>query len=316
MGSKVRAKAFIGTLIGSILMGVLALGLPSATAMSAPVDPTEDYPRLPATCIGPGQQIPQHAGPCYLTPYDPDRRTVVLWGDSHAWMYIPPLQKLAEGRHVNLVAFVMGACPPILVNSHTPKAPHSIRCRRQSVAAMAFLQEQLADHHPTRVILAANWTGYIEVYRQTRLDWILPLSGYDPFVAERAEMFHASTGPLFAALGDQGIQVDVVAQTATVPTYPGPCSAGTEPYACDVLRFRAIPEESSTRDWLKSKMQGLDAGARYIDVNGEICSSSNCHGRIHGIYTFFNDLHLSTTRALRMSRFFAPTFSLLAQQPR
>ena len=45
----------------------------------------------------------------------PDRPTVVVWGDSHAWHHLPGLRAEANAQQVNLVAFVMGACPPVVV---------------------------------------------------------------------------------------------------------------------------------------------------------------------------------------------------------
>ena len=51
-------------------------------------------------------------------------------------------------------------------------------------------------------------------------------------------------------------------------------------------------------------MEPLVGKGRYITTNGPVCSVKLCHGMVDGIYTFFDDLHLSATRSRTLARYF------------
>jgi peptidoglycan/LPS O-acetylase OafA/YrhL len=55
-----------------------------------------DVPEMPAECLRGDDVIPSRPGRCDLVPYEIGRPTVMLWGDSHAWMYIPALEAAAR----------------------------------------------------------------------------------------------------------------------------------------------------------------------------------------------------------------------------
>src|SRR5687767_3401187 len=107
------------TLALAVVTAGLLLGA-GATAQ-ARVSPQDDYPRMPRACVDPADLIPQKPGMCKLTTYRERRATLVLWGDSHAWQMIPALKGATAGRNVNLVAFLMGGCPPMDPNLKTPQ---------------------------------------------------------------------------------------------------------------------------------------------------------------------------------------------------
>lgn len=280
---------------------VLLLAAPS---MAVVADPSHDVPRLPRSCVAPEDLIPQEPGACYLLPFKKQRPTIVLWGDSHAWQFIPALRVAVGKRDVNLVAFVMGGCPPMI---QAPRK-HSLSCEVSNRMALRFTKKLKAGAEPVRVILGASWGRYRSARQQQLLDVLFPQPGSDAYAIKIGKLAKKGTPRLFRQLGRAGIRTDVTAQTAQVPTNRPRCVTGSEqPYSCDLLRSQAIPSESDTRDWLRALMRSLPGNARYIDVNGRYCDANVCHGLVDGVYTFFDDLHLSATMSRSLDSFFAPS---------
>jgi hypothetical protein len=120
-------------------------------------------------------------------------------------------------------------------------------------------------------------------------------------------LFHSGTPALFRRLGREAVDVHVVGQVLTVPRPADFCLGGTQPYVCDMPRDRAIPEEDATRDWVQRQMSRLAGRPRYFEVNGAVCGALTCKGMKDGIYTFFDDVHLSATRSSTLAPRFART---------
>ncbi len=129
--------------------------------MQAKASPQNDFPRMPRSCVDPKDLIPQEPGMCKLNTYRQARPTVVLWGDSHAWQMIPALKGAIKGRNVNLVAFVMGGCPPMDPHLNTPKKrKNATSCQKSNDLALRYaLKRKLRradragprDRHPAAV---------------------------------------------------------------------------------------------------------------------------------------------------------------------
>jgi hypothetical protein len=232
---------------------------------------------------------------CHLKPFHKDRPTVVLWGDSHAWMLIPALLRQAEKDHVNPDVFTLGACPPLMVEAPKPGHHFGSKCERQNYNARQYVLKLKRAHRPVRVVFAANWVGYRQIYRESH-GGTVPTT-YEPYAVEMATLFHKGTPAIFRKLGETGVDVDVVGQILTVPRPAPPCLLGMNPYSCPMLRSQAIPEEAETRAWVEKQMAKLSGTPRYIDVDDRMCDATMCQARIDGIYTFFDDLHLSATRS-------------------
>lgn len=288
---------------GASALSLLVL-LTAAPAAAVVADPSNDVPHLPRSCVAPKDLIPQEPGACQLTPFRKGRPTVVLWGDSHAWQFIPSLRAAVGKRDLNLVAFVMGGCPPMAL----PRRKQAISCEVANVKALSFVRRLNAGPEPLRVILGASWERYRSAKRRAAADAIFPLPGYDQYAARIGELAENGIPRLFRKLGKAGVRVDVTAQTAQVPMTRAPCLTGSEqPYSCDLLRAQAIAWEDDTKQWLRGQMESLRGNPRYIDVNQHFCDGTVCHGRVDGVYTFFDDLHLSATLARKLKPFFAPS---------
>jgi hypothetical protein len=267
-----------------------------------------DSPHLPKRCFGPGNDTPP-AGPCFVTKYHPKRPSLVLWGDSHAYMFLPAVQRVVKGRGVNLVTFVAGSCPPTRIPV-TRGDHYSTKCELEQVLALRWVTRQQRAGHHVEVVLGSNWEGFRSAWRDVAAGG-QRAAQYNDFTKYMITLSHDYTAPLFARLRALKVPTDVLAQAATVPDAEQSLTACTvgrapyDPYVCDLLRSRAIPEESQVRAWLHQLMRGL-VSARYIDTTGVYCSALICRGQIGGVYTWYDHLHLSATRTATMWRYFLP----------
>ncbi|GEP36046.1 hypothetical protein NSZ01_38140 [Nocardioides szechwanensis] len=263
---------------------------PSPTMTLPPVPPELDYPRLPQECASREEKIPQLPGACFLTAFVKSRPTVVLWGDSHAWQHIPVLRLAVDELPVNLVGFVMGSCPPMDLGLPLGEGT---KCEQNATAALDYVLRLDREGRPLKVVLGAYWRFYLDV--------LATPGDYDEYEQQQAGFFEEFTPQAFRALGRAGIDTDVIAQTVSVPE-PAPCAA---PYVCKLPRADALREEAATDAWVRDAMRPLGGDARYIDPNGEICDDSWCYGRRDGIYTFFDQQHLTATRSRTLLPLFA-----------
>lgn len=305
-----------------LLTGVTAMALVATTAGGAFLlaqdkagserwigvsEQLNDVPRMPDYCLEPGDLIPQSPEVCRLNRFVPDHPTVVLWGDSHAWMFIPGLHKAARRTDVNLVTVVMGGCPPF-----DPALPPKSRwsgvssCEKLNDLGLRFVKRLHQRSAPVRVILGASWESYRGVepltlnarrdadpQHQATLDTVAPLVA-------------VGTPRLFRELGSLGIGTDVIAPTVAVPRSAPLCEA-VGLFSCDLDREEARAREAGTLTWLTRLVRRLPPDAQLINVNNALCDRDVCHAELDGIVSYFDDNHLSATRARALSTYFRPS---------
>jgi hypothetical protein len=309
-----RPRPHAGPVVLVVLavLASLVLALTAATpARALPADEV-DSPTMPADCFGPAQTAGEPTA-CTYSGFKKKRPTVVLWGDSHAWMYIPALRQATRGRDVNFVSFVAGSCPPIATNS-TPATGYSGKCERSNVNALRYVKRLERRGSEVRVLLGSNWSGFRMAYRRIALEQVGVDAGYDDYTRQMVALSHEGTPRLFQRLGRLGVDVDVIAQAATIPDRVLPCAAGDDPYACEIPRWRALPEERRTESWLRSQMDLLTGDSRYITPTDAYCNSLVCGGNVGGIFTWYDPLHLSATRTKNLASYFAPTIRALTRR--
>lgn len=298
-------------LLPALALALLAGLMGPAPLAQARVDPSSDHPRLPARCEGDRHKIPTKPGVCFITEFIKTRPTVVIWGDSHAWQYVPALLAAAKARRANLVGFFMGGCPPVKVPLTPPAGGYASICEKHNAMAMKFVKRLEKGPRDLRVVLGSNWAGYRRADREIKAGGGEASHGYTPWVQQMVALFMSGAGPLFPALGRVGVDVDVIGHTATVPRSAAPCPAGETPYVCDIPRKRAVYDEYKTRRWLRGLMTKLAGRPRLIEVNNAFCDNTVCHGMVDGIYTFYDDLHLSATNVRTLRPYFRRTFRAL-----
>jgi hypothetical protein len=261
-----------------------------------------DAPKLPPGCFGPARSGPDPF-PCPLNPYKPRRPTIMLWGDSHAYMYIPALREAVRGENVNLVSFVAGSCPPVLrLRDRGPGL-----CRRSNYVALKTVQQLVREKKRFKVVLGSNWSGFRRAFRRVYLEDAAGIpSGYDDYTKDMVRLAHEGTPALFDRLGRMGVDVDIIDQAATVPERRRSCAAGEDPYDCDLPRWRALPEERRTDAYLREQQAKIQVRgrSRIIDATPGYCTATVCRGKVGPVHTYFDDLHLSATRTRKLARYF------------
>lgn len=256
-------------------------------AAYAQPDPGSDVPTLPPECNN-YENAPNPPGPCYINGYRPGRPTLMLWGDSHAWQWVPALQAAATGRDVNLVGFWSGSCPPMLRTS-----PAEADCQETNYLATRFVKRLDNQHRKVRVVLGASWQRYRAILRGLRY---YKYGNYQ-YAEQMAGLFETDGPALFRLLGRRGIATDVIGQAPVVP--PGSCSR--KKFACRYQRSQSLLQESGTEAWVRDLMAPLPSGKRLIDVADQVCLARTCPGYRDGVYTFLDRSHVTATRS-RMSR--------------
>lgn len=281
--------------IALVASGLMVAATPSA---AAPGDPRFDYPRLPPSCMDPKDPFAEREpGICKIGTYRQARPTVVVWGDSHALQMVPALRGAVRGRGVNLVAFLAGSCPPMDPQLDTPKKrKRATSCKKVNHLGLTYVLRRKRLGLETKVILGGSWHRYLAALRQ----------GTPPeasYVAKIAQDLKTDTPRLFRRLGKARISTDVIGQVLTVPAN-AVCPRGRDPFVCALPRGRAIPSEGANKRWVKNVMRPLVGKSRYLSVNSAVCTRRLCRGKLNGIHTFFDDLHLSATRSRTLVRFF------------
>ena len=270
-------------------------------------DPSEDHYWLPERCVDePGAYVPGHPGPCYLTKYKPHQPTVVLWGDSHAWQHLPAVVPLARQRKVNLVLFMLGGCPPILIREDITK--RLAACETSNQMALKFVGRLKERGQKIRVLLGAFWQGYYSVYKDVYVDRDEDPSQWTKVQLRSARTFHRLTPQLIAHLGELGIRTDLIGQAASVPANPPRCLRGSDPYECDLRRSAALPREKQWKVWLRRQVRTV-AGWLPGDQLQPVLLLEDQVSRLHRRRLHVLRSHPPQREPHReVPKFFAPTF--------
>jgi len=310
-------RLLLAPLLALALSLPLTAGALPAAAASAPVrvldparaelarhpDNSADFPRIPNRCFNARREPNGH---CRLTTFA-GRPFVVLWGDSHAWMYLPAIRKLAKRNRVNLVMRVIGSCP---VSLPLPKKPRS-RCETNNLDTVTYLKKLKNRGVRFRVIIGGFWAGYTKAIRMVRKN-TAGAAGLAEYSRRMATLGVERSPGMFRRLGRLKIPVDIIAPAATVPAKPGRCQRGRDPYQCNLPRERAMYSEKYVKRWMQNKLiKHLSGKTRVIDPSGFYCGPKKCRAHVNGINTFYDDIHLGAELTAQMRRYFAPVFKQL-----
>ena len=288
-----------------LLTAVLALAMatPAVAETDLPDDPAQN-PTVPADVMPDrctdGRSIPSRAGACRLTPVRHERPTVVLWGDSHAWQHIPGLRAEANAQGVNLVAFVMGACPPVVVPDRRP----SSACVKNAREAVDYVGRLRDRGRTVRVVVGAHWQFYRKLNARLRHGWE-PTTESDVFRAGQARLFARGSDRMFETLTGLRVRAAVLGQAPWMPADRADCAAGNLPYRCELPRSQAIAGEAGVRTWLAAEMRTLRRPWS-IDVTSRLCDAAVCRPEVDGVATYLDDLHLNPALSLRLRTLYGP----------
>lgn len=327
-----RRRPLLGLLALAVLLPALA-GLPTTGAAATSAEPPgpqplttstgfergvpptkgEDFPRMPRECYE-SDGVTVNAQPCRVTRFGAKRPTLVAWGDSHAWMYLPALRQQARKQRVNLTMIVLGSCPVALPLPESRGFGRS-GCENRNLSTLDYLRRlDKRSKRDVSVLVGGFWSGYRDAYRRQRqADRTGTDSGLSSYQVHMATLAVEGAPPMFERLGRMGLDVDLIGQAATVPIDPRPCAAGREPYQCNLPREAALDREQNNRRWIMRNLRAsLSGRPALVDATPRYCSASTCRARVRGVNTYYDDIHLGADLAKTLTRYFEPVISDLS----
>lgn len=294
----------------ALVLPLLLLALvssPGGAAVATDPAGNPDFVDLPAACSD-EQGYPTPA-PCHLRAHEKGAPLLVLWGDSHAWQMIPALRaavgRAADGQDVDLVSFVMGGCPPLYPALRTAQERDDANgCDLYGHRVVDFVSRAVARGRDVRVVVAMAWELYHDVTDPpNRADRLYPGTVND-WIATNARKSLAATPRAFRALDRLGVTTDVVGQLPMVPSVERPCAQ--RGYEC------SLPREGTLKDAGENVRRAREmrrlAGARghLVRPAQRLCTAEVCRGRIDGVPTYYDRLHVGQRTSLALARFFEP----------
>ncbi|MGI9051944.1 MAG: acyltransferase family protein [Ilumatobacteraceae bacterium] len=195
---------------------------------------------------------------------DPDTPTkVVLYGDSHAAQWSPPLIAMAEEDGFELIVLVKGGCPTAAVSIPTNTLQRTCPIWRDRAIGL------IADEHPALVIVSA-WSGY----PNSDEDWT---TGLDATMARLAPLTDS-----LIVLGDNP------------PSDTAPSSCLSENLR-SANECAASPEDVVATGRIQAE-QSVAArhGASFVDTTSWLCTPTGCPLMIGDILLYRDNTHLST----------------------
>ncbi len=275
LGTVDPATATAAPLVGSDLGNLLAANLVvlqqglATVAVPSNMRPSlaklfDDRPAVyPDGCVAIG--VDDHLNPCRYGKV-PSSIKVVLFGDSHAAQWFPPLQTVAERNGLELIVLAKGGCPAAAVS--IPTATLARTCPIWRDKAVQFI----ASEHPDLVIVTGS-----RHYPNTDAEW---RAGFDTTLGRLAGLT-----PRLLVLGDN----------PDSRTDPATCLSAhlTDVGACVNTRSKAI--ESGKLDAERTVSQ--EHGARFVDTSDWLCTDSRCPVIIGNILMFRDINHLTTVAA-------------------
>jgi peptidoglycan/LPS O-acetylase OafA/YrhL len=223
-------------------------------------------------------------------------RTVVLFGDSHATMWFPALDAIANSRHWRLVVWTKATCPPVEVSLFSPDLGREYsECDYWRSEAMA----RIAALRPMAVVLgiAPNYDAPYGVPEDGPA-WLAGLS--------RAVRAIEATGAKAVLVGPVPSPGSVVPDCLSAHLYDVP--------VCDVT-----PRDTHEGPGLVGYDKRGDAaaaraveraGGSFVDVEPWFCTSATCPVIVGNLLVFRDNSHLTVPYATYLAPVLSDELSL------
>ena len=223
--------------------------------------------------------------------------TVALVGDSHAAMWNPAFQQIAEQRHWRLEMLSKGACPltklPITTHLFSRLVEHFEHCEQWRGQVMARLRTE----HP-RLVVVSLWRGY---GAGSSNGWLSGFTSYDAAWID-------SLTRLVQQLRGIGAQVLVLGPVPAPDTVVPVCLSGhlDDARACSPPRSTAVNEPGIAAESAATQA----GGGQYADITDLFCTTNRCPVIVGNTLVYFDWEHLT----LEYSRLLAPVIGALADR--
>jgi len=199
------------------------------------------------------------------------RTTVVVFGDSHATHWFPPLEQLAKVRGWRLLDLTKSTCPPVVLSIFSPVLHRQYtECDRWRDGVV----ERLRVERPAAVVLGAA-RHYSDLYhfRMYGPEWVSGL------------------GEMVRRVRATGAATLVMGPTPKPPVVVPDCLSAhvTDAAACAPPRAVAVDEAGLAAE--RKAAEG--AGGRYVDVPSWLCTPATCAVIVGNLLVYRDDNHLS-----------------------
>jgi peptidoglycan/LPS O-acetylase OafA/YrhL len=217
--------------------------------------------------------------------------TVALLGDSHATMWTPAFQQIAEQRHWRLETLAKGACPP-MSTPITSFLGHLVerfqRCEQWRGEIMARLRAE----HP-RLVVVSMYRGY----------------GGQAYLPESyGRAWSDGLTRLVQQLRGIGANVLVLGPIPAPRTVVPICLSDhlTDATACTPARSTAVNQAGITAESAATKA----GGGQYADLTELFCTADRCPVIVGNTLVYFDRIHLT----IEYARALAPVMGALADR--
>ncbi|HEX6507778.1 MAG TPA: SGNH hydrolase domain-containing protein, partial [Chloroflexota bacterium] len=271
----------------------LAADLRSGASMSrvpADIRPSLSIARVPVY-IGCGQgRAAARSKPCIYGDTE-SSTSVAVFGDSHAAMWFPALELVAERQHWRLVGLLKSGCPPVEVNiaAWFLGGGQYSACSRWRAEAMA----QIAALHPSLVIV--TWARWLEEPEARPMPGVPSRYGSawpDGMAATFSFLRHAARRVTFIS--------DVPTLDASAPLCLMKHRADLQ--ACTPTRSAAVALPTVKAEELQLARQ---AGVSPIDPTPWFCTETTCPLIVNHILVYHDNSHITP----QWAHFIAPVLA-------
>ncbi|GAA2835644.1 peptidoglycan/LPS O-acetylase OafA/YrhL [Aminobacter aminovorans] len=217
------------------------------------------------------------------------RKTIVLFGDSHADHWSTPLARIAETNNWRLVTYLKSSCSVAAVPTWNVRLMRAYgECDVWRQTAM----KEIAGLKPDAVIVSQFSYSYVENDVNGGLEHLVSRDVW-------ADGLRAS----LATLRKTGAEVVLLRDVPVHKSYLDRCVArslwqGRSSTVCDTPRQEAIDERVSKAE--QAAASGLE-GVRYVDLTELFCNDTTCPAMIGGKLTFRDRHHMATPYAATLA---------------
>jgi peptidoglycan/LPS O-acetylase OafA/YrhL len=222
------------------------------------------------------EPLQTRSGECEFGRRD-GRRTVALFGDSHAMHFFPAVERVAEERGWRLLAFNKAGCPPYDLLVYNPEVDREFHeCREWH----ANVLERLDAERPSIVFTAgAIWHKVVrdgEVVRRHRENTAALEPAYVRMLERLTEL-----SPRVVALKD-------------LPKAPHDMTDCVSENLDDLERC-AFDRDQANPDHFEVRAARAVEGVELIDLTPALCSQGRCFGVLENTLVYRDDDHMTAT---------------------
>ncbi len=214
---------------------------------------------------------------------DPEgKRTLILFGDSHAMQYFPPLEALAEEHHWRLIALTKAECSPgeVKIRSMVADREYS-QCDTWRESALQRIEES-GDNGTVTVVMSGD-------------------TAYTAYGEEGEELTGAANADALQEGYEKALQRIQAAGPDTVVIRDTPASSQDVPSCVsEDLQHLQSCAFAQPREWdreFDERAAVATPGTHLIDLTAEICPSELCRAVIGNALVYRDKSHLTATFA-------------------